>query len=81
MKHKIVKRINSYSGFHNTTYHIYKKTWFGWTKSSHSSNSYRTYEDTESEIIKWYSRGLGGIIEVDGNVYTLYTFNLQISQK
>lgn len=72
MEYKIIKSINKYSTKSSTDFYIYKKTLFGWTKSKHSHNFYNSYEDAEEDIIKWFSKGQGGIIEVDCNKYKLY---------
>jgi len=76
MKYKIVKRIHSYSNNPKVEFIIFKKTLFGWTRSSHQYNKYLSYEIAETELMKYLSKGLGGIIEVDGNVYELFPLSL-----
>ena len=77
MSLKIVKRIHYYSGNNREEYVIYRKKFFsGWIKyenfynSSPFKKSYNTYEEAEKDILELYKKGLGGIIEIDGNIYT-----------
>ena len=71
-----VKKIHSYYGNGKIEFVIFKKSIFRWNKSNHSHNSYNTYESAEEDILKWFSRGQGGIIKVDGNIYELFPLSL-----
>lgn len=75
--YKIIKRIHAYSGNNKTTYHIYDKKRFGrWKRCYDFQNEYINYQNAERDIIFHLSKGNGGIIEVDGNVYKLFPISL-----
>lgn len=76
MKYKIIKRIHSYSDNGKVEFVIFKKSIFRWYISDHYFNCYSSYEKAEEMIMIWFSKGQGGIIEIDGNIYKLYNFCL-----
>lgn len=84
MKLKIVKRFHYYSGNEKEEYLIYRKSLLnGWKRSDDEyypiqpfKKGYSTYKDAEIDILNYFKKDLGGIVEVDGNVYTFYPLSL-----
>ncbi len=75
--YRIIKEIHTYSGRINITFIIQDKTFCNkWVHSKKLYKSYFSYEDAENVIIEDFSKDLGGIIEVDNNIYRLIKLSL-----
>lgn len=74
-KYKIVKEIHKYST-QKTVFRVYSKFLWKWIPCS-DFVEFNSIEDAEESIFDKFKYSLGGIIEVDNNVYTFVPYSTQ----